>query len=83
MADYNIKGEMTLATGSFIASAKQASNSLNQLNTSAKKPESRIPTVASASSAFADFESNAVRSSGEKIFSPVSASNAVEITISG
>lgn len=36
MADYNIKGEMTLATGSFIASAKQASNSLNQLNTSAK-----------------------------------------------
>ena len=36
MADYNIKGEMTLATGSFVASAKQASNSLNQLNSSAK-----------------------------------------------
>ena len=33
MADYNIKGEMTLATGSFVASAKQASDSLNRLNT--------------------------------------------------
>lgn len=36
MADYNIKGEMTLATGSFIASAKAASASLNGLNTSAQ-----------------------------------------------
>jgi hypothetical protein len=36
MADYNIKGEMTLATGSFIASAKAASNSLNGLNSSAQ-----------------------------------------------
>jgi hypothetical protein len=37
MADYNIKGEMTLATGSFIANAKAASNSLNGLNASAEK----------------------------------------------
>jgi len=36
MADYNIKGEMTLATGSFVASAKQASDSLNRLNTQSK-----------------------------------------------
>jgi nucleoid-associated protein YgaU len=37
MADYNVRGEMTLATGSFIASAKAASASLNGLNTSAIK----------------------------------------------
>jgi LysM repeat protein len=36
VADYNIKGEMTLATGSFISSAKAASNSLNGINGSSK-----------------------------------------------
>ena len=32
MADYNIRGEMTLATGQFISSAKAASDSLNKFN---------------------------------------------------
>jgi tape measure domain-containing protein len=36
VADYNIKGKMTLETGSFISSAQAASNSLNGLNTSTK-----------------------------------------------
>lgn len=37
MADYNVKGKMTLDTGSFISSANAASNSLNGLNTSVGK----------------------------------------------
>ena len=32
MADFNVKGEMSLETGSFISNAKAASNSLNNLN---------------------------------------------------
>ena len=32
MADYNVRGKMTLDTGSFISSAQAASNSLNGLN---------------------------------------------------
>lgn len=48
MADYNIKGEMTLATGSFIASAKAASNSLNSLNTSAMKTSSGVDLLGGA-----------------------------------
>ena len=34
MADYNVRGKMTLDTGSFISSARSASDSLNGLNTS-------------------------------------------------
>lgn len=37
MADYNVRGKMTLDTGSFISSATAASNSLNGLNTSVGK----------------------------------------------
>lgn len=37
MADYQVKGKMTLDSGSFISSATSASNSLNGLNTSATK----------------------------------------------
>lgn len=37
MADYNVKGKMSLDTGSFISSANSASNSLNGLNTSVAK----------------------------------------------
>jgi len=37
VADYNIKGEMTLSTGSFISSAKAASNSLNGINGASSK----------------------------------------------
>ena len=48
MADYNVKGEMTLATGSFIASAKAASNSLNSLNTSAMKTSSGVDFLGGA-----------------------------------
>lgn len=36
MADYQVKGKMTLDSGSFISSATAASNSLNGLNNSAK-----------------------------------------------
>lgn len=48
MADYNVKGEMTLATGSFIASAKAASASLNGLNTSAMKTSSGMDVLGGA-----------------------------------
>ena len=48
MADYNIKGEMTLATGSFISSAKAASASLNGLNTSAMKTSSGMDVLGGA-----------------------------------
>jgi tape measure domain-containing protein len=37
VADYNVRGKMTLDTGSFISSATAASNSLNGLNTSVGK----------------------------------------------
>jgi LysM repeat protein/phage-related protein len=36
VADFNVKGEMTLSTGSFISSAKAASDSLNGLNGASK-----------------------------------------------
>ena len=36
MADFNVKGKVSLDTGSFVTNAKAASDSLNGLNTSAK-----------------------------------------------
>ena len=39
MADYYVKGQMTLETGSFINSAKAASDSLNKINGASKNAE--------------------------------------------
>ena len=42
MADYNVKGKVSLDVGSFIANARQASDSLNSLDTSVNKTGSSM-----------------------------------------
>jgi len=42
VADYNVRGKMTLDTGSFIADARRASDSLNRLDTSVNKTSSSM-----------------------------------------